>query len=87
MRLERETVYRILGPFNPGESVSYRNRIYRLLELLDHTTRYGRDTKLLRWETHCIECGEKFTFQTNKSKFSPLVRCKPHRIQSRRSRQ
>ena len=50
------------------------------------TTRYGRNTKLLRWETHCIECGEEFTFETNKSKFSPLVRCKPHRIQRRRSR-
>ena len=79
MKLERRSTFRVSGPLTPGGYVSYRKRRYRLLEILDHTTRHGRNTHLLKWEGECIERGVKFTFETNKSKFSPLARCKPHR--------
>ena len=79
MKLERRSTYRVNGPLTPGGSVSYRKRRYRLLEILDHTTRHGHNTQLLKWEGDCIECGAKFTFETNKSKFSPLARRKRHR--------
>ena len=79
MRLERRSTYRVRGPLTPGESVSYRNRRYRLLDISDHITRHGHNTQLLKWEGDCIECGEKFTFETARSRFSALARCKPHR--------
>lgn len=79
MKLERRSTYRVSGPLTPGGYVSYRKRRYRLLDILDHTTRHGRNTQLLKWEGECIDCGAKFTFETGRSSFSALARCKPHR--------
>ena len=79
MKLERRSSYRVSGPLTPGGCVSYRNRRYRLLEILDHTTRHRHNTQLLKREGACIECGEKFTFESSRSRFNALARCKPHR--------
>ena len=79
MKLKWRSTCRVSGPLTPGGYVSYQTRRYRLLDILDHTTRRGHNTQLLKWEGDCIECGAKFTFETNKSKFSPLARWKPRR--------
>ena len=76
MKLERRSTYKVSGPLTPGGSVSYRNRRYRLLDILDHTTRHGRNTQLLKWEGDCIECplhGAQFNIKTGKAETPPAT--------------
>ena len=51
---------------------------FEVIALLDHCRRDGMPTVLIRWASHCAECGQPFTQTTSMTAKNPNRRCPKH---------
>ena len=51
---------------------------FEVIALVDHCRRDGMPTVLIRWASHCAECGQPFTQTTSMTAKNPNRRCPMH---------
>lgn len=58
-----------------GTTMALDGQAYHLIGFEDYVTKAGAQTKLLRWQADCPECGEAFFVRTGRKFKSPNRRC------------
>lgn len=77
-----------MSGFPPDFVIEHDQQIYRPLCVRPHTTRDGREIRVIEWLTNCPRCGIEFTVTTGMKFAGPRRRCdgckSPRRVKTDR---